>query len=231
MDSEDVPKESFEDFKKSFSYGSRNDLNFKFLAHLSDREASRFFRELLWNIGDSYDDGDFDRIVEHVFNWQVKAYSGPGRYAYDEGPFVKPAKAVAESKLALLTSSGHFVAGHDPEPFGVKDMTQEEAVRRIGEFLKEAPALSTIPADTPVEKLQVRHGGYDIRGALADHNVAFPLQRLRELEQEGAIGEIAPDAYSFIGACAQTRLLKETGPEWVSMLKEKNLDAVFLVPV
>lgn len=31
--------ESFEDFKNSFSYGSRTDLNFKFLAKLSDKEA------------------------------------------------------------------------------------------------------------------------------------------------------------------------------------------------
>ena len=33
----DTPNpESIEDFKKSFSYGSRTDLNFKFLAKLSD---------------------------------------------------------------------------------------------------------------------------------------------------------------------------------------------------
>ena len=47
----DTPKpESFEDFKKSFSYGSRTDLNFKFLAKLSDDQAAKFFQDLLWKL-------------------------------------------------------------------------------------------------------------------------------------------------------------------------------------
>ncbi|MGO1469365.1 MULTISPECIES: hypothetical protein [Bacillota] len=41
-------------------------------------------------------------------------------------------------------------------------MTQQEAINRIGEFIKEKPTLSFIPKDTPVDKLYVRHGGYDI---------------------------------------------------------------------
>ena len=45
--------ETFESFKNSFSYGSRTDLNFKFLKTLSDEEAADFFQELLWKLGDS----------------------------------------------------------------------------------------------------------------------------------------------------------------------------------
>ena len=65
---------SFEDFKNSFSYGSRTDLNYKFLANLSDDQAAEFFQDLLWKLGDSFDDGNFARIVEHVYEWQKKAY-------------------------------------------------------------------------------------------------------------------------------------------------------------
>lgn len=229
--SEQSVQESFEEFKKSFSYGSRTDLNFKFLAGLPAEDAADFFQALLWKLGDSFDDGEFGRLVEHVYEWQIRGYSGEGQWSYDEGPFTPLQKPVSESRIALLTSSGHFVEGNDPEPFGVKNMSQEEAVKRIDDFLKTEPTLSVIPIDTPKEKLRVRHAGYDIRGAQADPNVTFPHERFRELDREGIIGELAPEAYSFVGACAQTRLLNHTGPQWTDMLQHQELDAVVLVPV
>ena len=223
---------SFENFKNSFSYGSRTDLNFKFLAKLSDDMAAEFFQELLWRLGDSFDDGKFARVVEHVFEWQKKSYSlAKKSFTYKDGPFATLSKPVSQSRLALITSSGHFVAGHDPEPFGVKDMSQEEAVNRIEEFIKEAPSLSSIPIDTPKAQIRVRHGGYDIRSAQADPNVALPIEILRELHRDGIIGELSQQAYSFVGACAQRRLLKINGPQWVDMFKEKKIDAALLVPV
>jgi hypothetical protein len=227
----DIPQSySFADFKNAFSYGARNDLSFKFLKSLSDEQAAQFFQELLWKLGETYDDGDVSRLVQHGIEWQVRGYDMKGRWTYDEGPFTPLAKSPAESRLLLLASSGHFVAGDDPEPFGVKDMTQEEAVMRIGDFLQSAPTLSTIPVNTAPDQLRVRHGGYDIRGAQADPNVILPNERLLELEKEGAIGELAPEAYSFVGAAAQTPLLRRTGPQWVSLFLEQQIDAALLVP-
>jgi D-proline reductase (dithiol) PrdB len=224
--------ESFEDFKNSFSYGSRTDLNFKFLAKLSEQEAAAFFQELLWKLGDSFDDGRLSRIVDHVNEWQVKSYAATKKnFTYDDGPFQPLAKPVPQSRLALITSSGHFVAGDDPEPFGVADMTQQEAIKRIEEFVKEAPTLSSIPMDTSHPQLRVRHGGYDIRSAQADPNVALPLEILREMDGDGIIGELAQQAYSFVGACAQRRLLKRNGPQWVDLFKAEKIEAVLLVPV
>lgn len=223
--------ESFEDFKNSFSYGSRNDLNFKFLKGLTNQDAAHFFQDLLWKLAASTDDGDFDRIVQHIYEWQVRAYSGEGRPAFDDGPFAPLSKPVAESRLALLTSSGSFVEGDDPNPFGVKNMTQEGAIARIMDYLKSEPEISSIPKDTPMQNMRVRHGGYDIRGAQADPNVVFPLERLRELESDGVVGELAPMAYSFVGACSQSKLRRKSGPEWVKMLKQAGIEAVLLVPV
>jgi len=223
--------ESFEAFKRSFAYGSRTDLNFKFLSNLSDEDAAQFFQDLLWKLGDSFDDGELDRLVEHVYEWQVRAYSGESEWAYAEGPFAPLQKPLSESRLALLTSSGHFVEGDDPEPFGVKHMTQEEAVEKIVDFIRSEPRLSFIPTDTPKGRLRVRHGGYDIRAARTDPNVAFPLEILVELVRDGVIGELAPQAFSFIGACAQKPLLKETGPQWVRLFQQHGIDAALLVPV
>ncbi len=229
--SDDAKQESFEAFKNSFAYGSRTDLNFKFLADLSDQEAARFIRGVLWKLGDVIDDGRFDRIVDHVYEWQIKAYAGEGRWTYTEGPFAPLRKPLSESRLALISSSGQFVEGDDPEPFGVKNMTQAEAAERILQFIRSEPTLSAIPVDTPDEKLTARHGGYDVRGARIDPNVVFPHEILLDLEEEGVIGELAPEAYSFVGACSQRRLLKESGPEWVRLLQERDLDAALLVPV
>ena len=50
--------ESFEEFKNSFSYGSRSDLSFKFLASLSDDVAAEFLQQLLLQVGEAYDTGD-----------------------------------------------------------------------------------------------------------------------------------------------------------------------------
>lgn len=224
--------ESFEEFKNSFYYGSRTDLAFKFLKSLPEPEAARFFQSLLTKLGESIDDGDVDRLVAHAYEWQVRGYApqqGSRRVVYDTGPFVPLRRPLREARVALFTSSGHFVAGNDPRPFGVIEMSQEEAIARINEFLRAAPKLACIPADTPASKLRVRHGGYDIRAAGRDPNVIFPLDRLRELAVEGVIGELAPNAYAFAGATAQTRLVTESGPEWAGMLRSEGVDAVLLV--
>lgn len=101
---------------------------------------------------------------------------------------------------------------------------------RINQFLREEPQLSIIPIDTPTENLRVRHGGYDIRAAAKDADVILPISSLRQLAKDGVIGELHHEAYSFVGACAQTPLLKKTGPQWVSRFKEQEIDAMLLVP-
>ena len=69
-------------------------------------------------------------------------------------------------------------------------MTQEAAEERISDFIKEEPQLSEIPIDTAKKNLQVRHGGYDVRGAKKDVNVNFPIDRMRELRDEGVIPKL-----------------------------------------
>ncbi len=229
---DDPPAESFDAFRKSFAYGARTDLNFKFLKELSTEEAARFIQELFRRVGEMLDDGQPESVIEHLRQGQSRVYGKPAsKTAYDSGPFTPLYKPVAALRLALVTSSGHFIEGDDPRPFGVTDLTQADAITRIGDFLKSAPVLSVIPADTPEAQLRVRHPGYDIHGVQLDPNVAFPLTRLRELQAQGLIGEVAAEAYSFVGACLQSLLLKKSGPEWVERIKTQGVDAVLLVPV
>lgn len=224
--------ETFEEFKDSFSYGSRPDLNFKYMAAFSGADGADYLQALLWKIGDALNTGELDIIREHVIQGQTDAYmSGTPKWTYDEGDFTPLSKPLSDSKVGLLTSSGHFVVGDDPNPFGKEGLTQEDVIPMIDDFLKTPPELSAIPIDTPPEDITVRHPGYDIRGATIDHNVAFPLKPLRQLADEGVIGHLHDMAYTFVGACSQLRLRSKIAPEWAEMFKDNGIEVALLVPV
>lgn len=227
--------ESLGEFKDSFFYGSRSDLNVKFLADLTPDEAGDFFADMLASIGRVLDDGDVEPLVGRFIEWQRRAYAGhldrKAKFAYDDTPFAPLARPLADSRVALISSSGHFVEGDDPQPFGVPAMTQAEAEARITEFLRAEPTLSTIPIDVASEQLRARHGGYPIAAVHADHQVALPLGHLRNAAALGLIGDLASDAYSFVGATSQLRLRDKVAPTWTETLRAAEVDLVLLVPV
>lgn len=230
----DDSSESFEDFKNSFSYGSRNDLSFKFLKGLSSEEAGKFLGRLLQEVGELFDNASTDQLIDLVYEWQVKGYQPKATakrpYVYEDRPFTRLAKPLSETSIGLVTSSGHFVSGHDQSGLDHDDMTQDWAIARIDDFLRSTPILSEIPKDLPAEELQVRHPGYDIRSVARDPGVALPRLSLEQAQEDGRIGQLAPTLYSFVGACSQGRLKNELD-DWMLRWKNQGIDALFLVPV
>ncbi len=224
-------KETFEAFIKSFFYGTRSDLSFKFMSDLSEDEASGFLQDLFKDVVAAIDARDISGLKQRMVAGQVAGYRDQKNFDYEEGPFHKLAGPVSDLKLSLLTSSGHFVENNDPNPLGVENMTQAQAESRVMDFLKEEPFLSEIPFDTDTSRLCLRHGGYDIRAAQKDPNVSFPLETMKALKKEGLFSNLTPNAYSFVGACSQMRLLKKTGPEWAAKLLAADVAAAVLVPV
>lgn len=225
--------ESLEEFWKSFHYGSRTDLLFKFLAILADGEAAEFIRVLLERLGDAMDTGDYQAVIDHVYEWQAHAYS-PGEgtepaFEYSTGPWSSMSKPLSESRLALISSGGLYLDGDDP--MGARGPTQEQAIGRIREFTLMDPVLVAIPSDVDRHRIRIRHPGYDIRGAMRDYNVVFPIDRLKELTSDGVIGELANESYSFVGVSSQKRLLAESAPRWAKMLVSRGIDAALLVAV
>ena len=237
MTGPDDAAETIEELRRSFFYGSRSNLDVKFLKDLSDGEFGDFLEELLAAASATIAHGDPGGVVDALQRWQVQAYRGhlgdPADFPHrhDDTPLASLDRPLSEARIGLVTSSGHFVDGDDPEPLGVVDMTQAEAEERIGEFLREAPSLSAIPVDTPAERLRVRHGGYPVAAAPRDHQVALPLGHLRTLAEEGEIGQVAETAYSFVGATSQVRLRRDVAPAWAERLRDDAVDAVLLVPV
>jgi hypothetical protein len=224
-------KETFDEFRTSFSYGSRNDLLFKWMKAGPEEMAGEFLQELLKLTGNLIDDGDTQPIVEAIVRAQSQAYSGAGHFTYDNKPFAVLDRPVSESRIALLTTTGHFAEGDDPKPFGLDNLTQEQATWMTGDFGKADPVLSEIPITTSRADTRVRHGGYDIRAAEADRNSSLPIDRMIELADEGVIGEFVNPAYSFVGLASQLRLRKEIGPAWAAKAKAAGAQAAVLVPI
>ena len=74
---------------------------------------------------------------------------------------------------------------------------------------------------------------FDRSGLLADLNVAYPVDRLKELAAEGAIKAAAPRHLSFMGAQDETMttIRMDTGPAAAKLLREDGVDVAILTPV
>lgn len=91
-----------------------------------------------------------------------------------------------------------------------------------------------IPSTADVATLIDTHRSesYDHAGVQSDPNLAFPLDRLRELADDGHIGAVAERHLSFMGSItAPGRLVKESAPAAAQHFLEDGVDVALLVPV
>jgi D-proline reductase (dithiol) PrdB len=122
-------------------------------------------------------------------------------------------RPIAQSTIGILTSAGIQSRGDTP--------------------LKETNDLSyrLIDRRTPYSELVISHQTPVRSWALQDMNVAFPRDRLIELEAEGVIGALAPRAVSMVGSISKyTELLKTTVPSIQEEFDRQGVDLVFLFP-
>ena len=134
-------------------------------------------------------------------------------------PWSRPARPLSESRLALISTGGMVMPGQ--EPFSQQLRGGDSSFR-------------VIPADADPATLQLTHksGAFDRSGILADANLAFPLDRLRERVIDGTIGNLAPRHLSFMGSItAPRRLIKETAPAAAAVLVNDGVEVALLVPV
>ncbi len=118
-----------------------------------------------------------------------------------------------ERRVAIITTSGLHVRGDRPFPMGAADYR-------------------VIPGDTPQGDLIMSHSSvnFDRSGFQEDVNVVFPIDRLRELRDDGVVGSVSDFHYSFMGA-APIRALEVKARELAGLLKKDRVDAVLLSPV
>ena len=129
-------------------------------------------------------------------------------------PWVALGKPLSACRLAIVTTAGLHRRGD--RPFGPGDQT-----------------FRVIASDTPTADVIQSHTsiGFDRVPIMRDVNISFPIDRLRELVARGALGGLAPNSYSFMGAqrdCA--RIQDETGPEAARRLSEEGADVALITP-
>ncbi|HEX9888282.1 MAG TPA: glycine/sarcosine/betaine reductase selenoprotein B family protein [Nitriliruptorales bacterium] len=219
---------TFEAFRRSFYYGSRADMQFKYLASMSDEDAADTIARLLHLLGETIDTGDWDRVRQAVYEAQVAGYqpSGPIEPAVDAAPFQRLPAHLSQVPLALISAGGVF--RRDDDPRGPDGPTQDEVLGEIMEYLRGTPTLTEIGVDTPTGELTARHPGYDATTAQRDPNTVFPLEVLRDLAANGTV-QLAPTHYGFVGATSQVRLREQVAAEWAQRLLEARVGAALLV--
>ncbi len=128
-------------------------------------------------------------------------------------PFVRPAKPLSESRLALVTTGGVHLP--DQKRFDIDDFLGDCSHR-------EVPTTATT--------LTWTHAYYRPEED-ADLDSVFPLWTLRRLAEEGVVGELNRRHFSFMGAIHDPGpLMEQTAPEVAAELVEDGVDAVLLTP-
>jgi D-proline reductase (dithiol) PrdB len=137
----------------------------------------------------------------------------PYRWVVNETvPWTPLQKPLSQCRIALI-SSGGIVYRDQPR------------------FHREDASYRRIPKQARPEELDVWHFGYPTADAKKDPNCVFPLERLREFEREGVIGELCDPAFSFMGGIYSSRKVREElAPQIVDELKRAHVDAFYLVP-
>ena len=138
-------------------------------------------------------------------------------------PWTPMSKPLSASRIALVTTAGINVRGLEP-PF---DYEREQSHADWGD-----PTYRTLPRGLRQEQVQSGHLHISNDDIDRDFNVAIPISRLIELEQQRVIGSLAPTNYSFMGYQPDTTEWRTRyAPEVAERLKSEEVDAVLLTPV
>ena len=134
---------------------------------------------------------------------------------HDDTPWAPMQKALSQSRVAMVSTAGLHLRGD-----------------RL--FQGGDPSYRIIPSDAKASDVILSHVsiGFDYTGIYRDLNLAFPLDRLRELDQQGKVGSLARSYYSFMGAQRDPHsMIEETGPQAAALMHDEGVDLVLLAPV
>ncbi len=131
---------------------------------------------------------------------------------YDTQPWVS-GPPLAERRVAIVSTAGLQQRGDRPFALGAGDYR-------------------LIRGDTPAGDIVMSHvsTNFDRSGFQHDVNVAFPIDRLRELATDGVIGSVADYHYSFMGA-TDPEDMAPTVAHLAPLLAGDGVDAILLAPV
>ena len=128
-----------------------------------------------------------------------------------------PAIDLSQSRLLLISSAGGYLPASQ-EPFDAENDLGDYTIRRF--------AVDTVP-----EQIAFAHTHYDHTAVNEDQQTLLPLGHLRDLVQEGVVGELATDVVSFMGYQPDaTQVVDVTIPAILAAAQEMHAQAALLVP-
>ena len=133
---------------------------------------------------------------------------------HDTAPFHPMSKPLSQSKLALVTTAGLHLRKEKP-------------------FERGDTSYRVLPSSAKISDIIQSHSsiGFDRTAFYRDMNVTYPVDRLKELKEQGIVGDLSKNFYSFMGALRDPRrVIEETGPEVAQRLKDEGVGVVFLTP-
>jgi len=127
-------------------------------------------------------------------------------------PFVS-GPPLKERRVAILTSAALVPRGAPP-------------------FMPGSAEFRELPESLPTGDILMSHVSinYDRTGWQRDINVAYPIDRLRELAADGTIGSVADGHFSVMGS-TDPKLMEETADSISARMKRDRIDAVLFSPV
>lgn len=140
-------------------------------------------------------------------------------------PWTPLACPITEIKLGLVTSGGLYLVDSQ-EPF---DLEREREQPAWGD-----PSYRAIPATVKKRDLSVSHLHLNTEDIETDFNILLPISRMKELVNEGLVGSMANQHYSFMGYQGyppDTNAWEKTyGPEVAEAFLNDGVHAVLLTP-
>ncbi|MCX6021063.1 MAG: glycine/sarcosine/betaine reductase selenoprotein B family protein [Chloroflexi bacterium] len=181
-----------------------------------EEKVIEFINGLFRAAVESKDDGAWTRVERFLEEWEFEltGHASGAALRYETAPWAALRKPIREARVALITTGGVYIEG-EQAPFELEG----DSTMRV------------IPKDTPRERLKIAHNKYDIRGALEDINIIFPYERMKEMEAEGAIGELWPECYSWMGFMPgpwTRELIADKAPAFAARLKDANIEAAVI---
>ena len=150
--------------------------------------------------------------------WETvnERYPGSMITKQDVVPLASMAKPLSDSRLVFVSTAG--VQPKGTLPFDV--------VHPVGDY-----SFRRVPSDSAPSDLEIHQLKYPTDGAHRDLNVIFPIERLRELRDEGVVGGLTRNFISFIGYNMDPGRLERTLAEEIAdAVAEEHAEIALLSP-
>ena len=132
-------------------------------------------------------------------------------------PQARLGKPLAESKLTLVSSCGVHMKTDPPL----------DVCHPFGDFRFSRVSSAAKHDDLIIHQLKYPHDDADL-----DVNVIFPIERLQELCEEGRLGGLTPNFFSFIGYNMNPEKFERTIAAGIAeaVVEEERADCALLAP-